>query len=141
MAHGVGSVACPKIRRGQHDVRSLLGGQRGEPAPKGRSLLLSELAKRNVDVASQDVDQSRPSSVRRIAGDVARAFSVPDDPKSTRPVLRHMPPNYARLAEYVTSASMRRCLERFGEAAYPRPGPGQLSASKSRTTIIVLPRP
>jgi hypothetical protein len=52
-------------------------------------LALAELAQRNVDVAHLEVDHRQAGGVGGVAGDVAGALAVPDDPQFGGPSLSH----------------------------------------------------
>jgi hypothetical protein len=87
LANRVGGLPCAEIRRREHGGRSIPIGLGAEPVAECARLAFSQGAQRHVDVALRDVDHRQPRGIRRVAGDVAGALAMPDDPQPVRPLL------------------------------------------------------
>jgi len=76
-----GGVSRAQIGRSENDIRPIFPGERSEPSSHRGRLALTELRKRDIDIADVDVDHWLTCFYRGIPRDVARRFSVTDDVK------------------------------------------------------------
>src|SRR5699024_720589 len=63
-----------------------------EPVAKRRCLLFAQARQWHIDVAPGQIDPRQTLLIGKVAGDVARAFAVPHDPKPVWPSWRHVCP-------------------------------------------------
>ncbi len=83
----VAGLAGADVGRAEHDLRLLVARQGGEPVAERVALLLAERRQRHVDIAIGDIDRGKAAELGRVAGDVAGALAVADDPERLRPLL------------------------------------------------------
>ena len=84
---GLGGALGAKIGRTENDIRPFPGRHQREPSAQGNGLPLAKQAQWHIDVAGFDIYHRTAGSVRRIARDIAGAFSVTHDPELCRPTL------------------------------------------------------
>jgi hypothetical protein len=89
LANRLRGLAGAEIGGGQDELRTLGGGKLGEPAACGFGLAEAKVGQRHVDIADIEIDDAVPGGIRLVAGDIALALAMADQPQAFRPILAH----------------------------------------------------
>ena len=104
-------LARSRIRRSEHHGRALARRLIMKPIAHGSRLFFAQRGERHVDVATFDGDRERTRLLSRQARDVARAFTVSNEPQNCRPAALSQSPS--RFLTLLNATTVPRLLRRL----------------------------